>query len=245
MKKILAALLLVAACGPAAAFHPLLTEDLCFLGLDGRQIELGLDHSAEKSGPDRYATAASAELSYGLFERFDVLITVPWQGWSSHGLSESGLGDVLVEGKFPLAQKGGWGFAVKSGFSLPAGDEAASLGAGKGGVWAYGIAGRTDGPRQYYFNAGYQFRNNSLDEEKHILRASAAGALEVLPETLVSAELSLETAADKESLSHPAYSLLGVTWTPYPTLDLSAGLRLGLTRAAADVSFLGGLTLRI
>jgi len=245
MKKILSALFILAACVPAEAFHPLLTEDLCFLGRDGRQIELGLDHSVEKSGPDRYATAASAELSYGLFDRFDVLVTVPWQGWSSHGISESGLGDVLVEAKFPVPGKGAGAFAVKSGFSLPAGDEADSLGAGKGGVWAYAIAGRTDGPRQYYFNAGYMFRNNSLGEQKHILRASAAGALEALPKTIVSAELSLETAAAKDSLSHPAYSLLGLTWTPYPTLDLSAGLRLGLTRAAADVSFLGGLTLRI
>lgn len=245
MRIVLSLFLVFAAAVPAAAFHPLITEDVCFLGSDGRQIELGLDHAVEKSGPDRYATAASAELSYGLFDRFDVLVTVPWQGWSSQGLSKSGLGDVLVEAKFPAVRKAAWDFAVKTGFSLPAGDEADSLGAGKGGVWAYGIAGRTDGPRQYYFNAGYMFRNNSLDEQKHILKASAAGALEVLPKTIVSAELSLETAADNDSLSHPAYSLLGLTWTPYPTLDPSAGLRAGLTRAAADISFLGGLTLKL
>lgn len=247
MKKafILAAALAAAFSGSAAAFHPLVTDDTVMMGLDGRQIRSGILYSVSRQGPDRYSTGAFTELSYGLFSGVDVMITVPWQGWSSHGIAKSGLGDVLVETKFPAGRRSGWNFALKPGFSLPAGNEAQSLGAGKGGVWTYLVGDRKDGPRRYYFNAGYRFNNNSVDMEKHLFKASAAGALELLPKTTLSAELSLETSPVKESVSHPAYSLLGFTWSPYSTLDLDAGARLGLTRAADDFGLLASLTLRL
>ncbi|MCM2267585.1 MAG: transporter [Elusimicrobiales bacterium] len=245
MRILLAALILAVCGGNVSAFHPLIGEDTGFLGKDVRQLEAGLEYSAAKEGPDTYATGAAAELSYGLFEDFDVLITVPWQGWRSHGISESGLGDVLLEVKFPVDRRAGWTFALKPGFSLPAGDEAKSLGAGKGGAWLYGIAGRAAGPWQYYLNAGYMLNRNSFDEEENILKASASAAYEFLPKVLATGELAAETNPDKEAASHPVYSVLGLVWSPYPTLDLDLGVRLGLTRPADDLGLLAGFTLRL
>lgn len=231
--------------GEALALHPLVGEDTGFLGKDGRQIEAALEHSVSRGGADVYSTGASAELSYGLLKELDVLITVPWQGWSSEGISESGLGDVSVEVKFPVAREAGWTLALKPGFSLPAGNEAKSLGAGKGGVWLYGIAGRASGPWQFYLNSGYLLNRNSLDEEKNIFKASAAAAYEVAPKVLAAAELAAETNTDKGALSHPVSSVFGLVWSPYPTLDLDAGVRFGLSRSADDIGLLAGLTLRI
>ena len=228
----------------AFAFRPLTGEDTLFLGKDGRQIEAGLGYSVSKEGQDVYSTGASAKLSYGLFDNLDVLITVPWQGWSSRGISESGLGDVNMEVKFPVAKKADWTLALKPGFSMPAGNEAKSLGAGRGGVWLYGIAGRTYGPWQFYLNAGYLYNRNSLDEEVNIIKGSAAAAYGFLPKFKFTAELAGETNRDRSASSHPVSSALGLIWAPYPSLALDAGVKFGLTRPAADLGLLGGITLR-
>lgn len=245
MRRMIAALLLCVCGGTASAFHPLISEDTAFLGRDVRQIELGLDHSVERHGADTYSTTGSALISYGLFDKVDLMLSAPWQGWNSHGLSESGIGDVSLEVKFGAGRAAGWDLALKPGLSLPAGNERRSLGAGKGGVWLYGVAGRTDGPRQYYLNAGFLLNRNSRREEEHIFKASAAAALEVMPKVMVSAELAAETNTDASSVSHPVSSVFGLIWSPYPTLDLDAGVSLGLTRPATDLGLLLGITLRL
>ncbi len=244
-KTILALLAIAALAGRAAAFHPLISEDTCFLGTDVRQAEIGFEHAEHKSGTDVFSNALSAEFSYGFMESIDLLISAPWQGWSSRGLSESGLGDVSMEVKFEAGRAGDWVIAMKPGMSLPAGDEARSLGAGKGGFWLYTIAGRKAGPWQFYLNGGYMYNRNSLDEEKNIFKGSAAAALEVLPKFMVSADLAAESSTDKASSVHPVSSVLGLIWSPHDYLDLDAGVRLGLNSAADDIGLLAGFTLRI
>ena len=229
----------------ALAFTHLTGEDTIFLGKDGRQMEGWVDYSVSREGPDRYFTSASARLTYGFWDKIDLMVTVPWHGWTSHGISESGLGDALLETKFQTARLSDWTIALKPGFSLPAGNEAKSLGAGKGGVWLYGIAGKARGDWQFYLNAGFILNRNSLDEEPNILKASAAALLKVRPGLLATAELSAATDKDKSSSSIPAASVFGLVWSPYPTLDLDAGLKLGLTRAAENFGLLAGLTLRL
>ena len=108
-------------CARAAAFSPLTGEDASFLGEDGRQMQGWVDYSVSHEGADRYSTGAFGELAYGLFDKLDLKVTVPWHGWTSHGISESGLGDVLLEAKFGCACRRGWDLALKPGFSLPAG----------------------------------------------------------------------------------------------------------------------------
>lgn len=245
MKKSLlftAAMLLAAT---ASAFHPMSTEDTALLGKDVRQIEAGLEHTVERDGADTYSTSASATLSYGLFRNLDVMVTVPWEGWSSHGISESGLGDVSIEGKFGAGKRSGWDLVLKPGFSLPAGNENRSLGAGKGGVWVYGVAGREAGPGEIFLNAGFMLNRNSFDEEENIFKFSAMGVAGVLPNLSAAVEFAAETNSDREASDHPLSTLVGVIWSPYPTLDLDFGARFGLNRAADDLSLLAGLTLRL
>jgi len=231
-------------CGGAQAFHPMSTEDTGFLGRDVIQAEVGFDHTEDTDAADYFSNTLSATFSYGLWDKLDLLLSAPWQGWDSGGLSESGLGDVSMEAKFWVAERRGWDLALKPGFSLPAGDDAKGLGAGEGQVWLYGIAGRTDSPRQYYVNAGYKYNRNSSNEEKNIFSASALGALEILPETLLAAELAVETNADKSAASHPVNSLLGLVWSPNPALDLDAGVRYGLNDSGVQVELIVGSTIR-
>lgn len=246
MRKYLFALLLPALLSArAAAFSPLTGEDAKFLGVDGRQMQGWLDYGVSREGPDRYSTGAFGELAYGLFEKIDLKVTVPWRGWTSRGISESGLGDVMLEGKFGCACRAGWDLALKPGFSLPAGNEAKSLGAGKGGAWLYGVAERSFGAWRLTLNGGYMYNRNSLDERESLLKTSAAAALAVLPKLRASLRLAAATNPDKSAHSHPLSSLLGLTWSPSRSLDVSAGAGLGLNRAAEDMELVAGLALRI
>ncbi|MBI4350314.1 MAG: transporter [Elusimicrobia bacterium] len=230
---------------PALAFTHLAGEDTIFLGKEGKQLEGWLDYSVSKEGADRYSTGASARLSYGFLDGVDLMVTVPWHGWNSRGISESGLGDASIEAKFRTARSAEWTLALRPGFSLPAGDEARSLGAGKGGVWLYGIAGTARGPWEFYLNAGFLLNSNSIDENKNILKASAAAVREIFPELRATAELSAATGTIKDPPSNPVASIFGLVWSPYPALDLDAGLKLGLTRAAENFALAAGVTLRI
>jgi len=244
-KSLLAAALAALLPAAAAAFHPLIGEDTLFLGRDVKQAELGFEHAVTRGGAKLTTNAGTAVLSYGLFDRVDVLMSAVWHGWTSRGISQSGIGDVGLETKFPVGEKAGWEFALKPGFSLPAGNEGQSLGAGKGGVWLYGISGRRSGAWEFWLNAGYLLNRNSLDERENIFKGSAAAVRGIAPKLKASAELAAETNRIKGSSSTPFISALGLIWSPYPTLDLDAGYRLGLTDAAADDTLLLGLTLRI
>lgn len=239
----IAALLLLIA-SRAWAFHPMSTEDTSFVGRDVIQAEVGFDHTEDTDAADYFSNTVSATFTYGLWDKLDILLSAPWQGWDSGGLSGSGLGDVALEAKFWAAERRGWDLVLKPGFSLPAGNDAEGLGAGDGQVWIYGIAGRTDGPRQYHLNAGYRYNKNSVNEEKNIFSASAMGAVELLPKTLLAAELAVETNTDQSAASHPVSILLGGVWTPTPSLDLDAGVRMGLNDAADDLSLILGTTIR-
>lgn len=245
MKAVILALLFLGLSVPAAgSFRHMSTEDTDFLGRDVIQAEIGFDYTEDTDASDYFSNTISATFSYGLWDKLDILISAPWQGWNSGGLSKSGLGDVLLETKFWVAERRGWDLALKPGFSLPAGDEAAGLGAGKGQIWVYGIAGRTEGPLQYYLNAGYKYNKNSVNEETSLFSASAMGAIEVLPKTLLAAELAIKTNTDKSVASHPISALLGGVWSPYPSLDLDAGVRIGLNDAAKELSLMLGMTIR-
>ena len=62
---------------------------------------------------------------------------------------------------------------------------------------------------------------------------------------VATAELAAATCRYKASSSNPVTSVFGLVWSPYPTLDLDAGLKLGLTRAAENFGLVAGITLRI
>jgi len=231
-------------CGNARALHPLISEDTGFLGKGVRQVETGFEYSAASGGADVYSRSLAAEFSYGLNGKADILLSAPWQGWTSAGMSESGPGDLALEAKFQVAEKAGWVLALKPGLSLPVGDEEKGLGSGRSGFWSYAIAGRASGPWQFYLNAGFLLNKNSGGEEEHIVKASAAAALEIAPGTLVSADLTTETSADPASLKHPAAAIFGLIWSPSENLDLDAGAKFGLNDEADDLGLLAGATFR-
>ncbi len=207
-------------------------------------MEAGLEHAVSNEGPDVYSNIAAAEFSYGAAEKMDLLLTVPWQAWSSAGISESGVGDLGLDVKFQLAERAGWIFALKPGLTIASGDEEKGLGSGKSAYGVYLVAGRTAGSWQYYLNAGYLLNKNKGGEKEDILKASAAAAYEVLPRTLLTADLAAETNADASAASHPLSSVFGVVWSPAETLDLDAGVRVGLNDAADDLGLLAGATFR-
>ncbi len=243
-KALIISLAVASIAGHAAAFHPLITEDTGFLGKNNRQIETGFEHSVSNEGNDLFARYLGTELSYGITDKADFLMSIPWSSWTSGGASENGLGDFALESKFAVAEKWGWTLALKPGFSICTGDHKKGLGAGKSGFWTHAVAGAASGPWQYYINAGYLLNKNFADERENILKGSLAAAYEIRPKTLISLDLSAETNPDPADDSPPLTSILGLVWSPYEYLDLDAGVKAGLNAPADDLGFLAGITFR-
>lgn len=180
------------------ALHPLTTENTAFLGKGNRQAETWFEHTIAQDPAEFYGNNFGAVLSYGLTAKCDILFSAPWQGWTSGGTSEGGPGDLALEGKFQVAERGGWAFALKPGFSLPTGDADKGLGSGKSNLSLRAIVGTTAGPWHYYLNAGYAGNRNSGGEREDILSASAAAAaaFAATEKLLLAADLAVETSAE-------------------------------------------------
>lgn len=237
-----AAALITASAGAALAFHPLMTEDTGFLGGGTRQLETGLEYSDPGGGG--YSRSLAGVFSYGVRGGLDIIVGVPWQELSGGGSAAAGPSDLSLEAKLRVTERAGWTFVLKPGFSLATGDEEKGLGAGKSGFWAYGVAGRTAGPWQFYLNAGYFHNGNNGGEKEAILKGSAAAVRELGGGFLLSADLGVETSAEQGSASHPLHTVLGLVWSPSSFLDLDAGVKLGLNGGADRAGFLAGATLR-
>jgi hypothetical protein len=243
-KIVLSAVLCALAAGPALAMHPLMTEDTGVLGKGARQLELPFEHAVAAGSPDSYTNELGPVISYGLNDKTDLLVSLPWGGYNSGGNKESGLGDMAVEAKILLAEKYGWGWMLKPGFSLPTGDEDKGLGAGKSQQWLKGVAGRTFGKLEVYANLGWYNNANDAGEEKSLLSASAAGLYEVLPGLKLALDLATETNADKSADEHPLEGMAAAVWAVNNDLDLSAGYKRGLNDAAEGHALLLGATYR-
>jgi len=245
MKKIfLAVAAILSLQAGAYAMHPLMTEDTGVLGKGVRQAELAFQHSSAHALPDIYGNELAPVLSYGLNDKTDLLLGLPWSGWSQGGNSESGMSDIAFEAKMLLGEKYGWTWLVKPGFSLPTGDEDKGLGAGKSHQWLKGVAGRTFGKLEVYVNLGWYNNANDAGEEKGILSASAAGLYEVRPGLKLALDLATETNADKSADEHPLEGMAAAVWAVNQDLDLSAGVKYGLNDAAEGHALLAGATYR-
>ncbi len=121
---------------PAFATIPLITDDTGTQGRGKFQIELFAEYatSNEESVTNRNS-ALSATLSYGLSDPLDIVLSIPYQAWSKNDSDfetrGSGISDPTIEAKWRFYEKEGLSFALKPGFTIPAGDDKKDLGAGK------------------------------------------------------------------------------------------------------------------
>lgn len=229
--------------------HPLITDDAATQGEGKFQVELNGDYSRDRDGRTKEdSLGIQSILSYGLTERLDLVMAVPFEHLRVRegGVQSThyGLSDLSVELKWRFLEDSGWGIAIKPGLTLPTGDQDESLGAGRASATLFFIMSKELEPMALHLNLGYIRNENSVQERTDLWHASLACELEVLDGLKVVANAGAERSRDSGIGTPPVFFLGGVIYSVLENLDLDLGLKAGLTRSEPDLSILWGMAWR-
>ena len=241
------------------AAHPLITDDAGTQGKGKYLFELNgqtgneTERSAEGSNTDTTAkergTELRAALTYGVIDNLDVILTMPYQ-WKKTEVGDatvsdvSGVADISVEVKWRFFEKDGLSLAVKPGITLPAGDKDKDLGTGRATGTLYFITTKEIDPWAFHLNLGYKRNENTVDEREDIWHASLAGEYKVMKNLKLVANIGAERNTDKSSDTNPAFILGGFIYSMRENMDIDFGVKGGLNKAQADITYLAGIALR-
>jgi Putative MetA-pathway of phenol degradation len=241
------------------AAHPLITDDAGTQGKGKYLFELngqtgyGTEKSAEGIGANVTAkereTELRAALTYGIIDNIDVILTIPYQ-WQKTEVGDatvsdvSGIADISMEVKWRFFEKDGWSLAVKPGITLPAGDKDKDLGTGRATGTLYFINTKEIDPWAFHLNLGYKRNENTVDEREDIWHASLAGEYKVMKNLKLVADIGAERNTDKSSDTNPAFILGGFIYSIRENMDIDFGVKGGLNKAEADITYLAGMALR-
>jgi hypothetical protein len=241
------------------AAHPLITDDTGTQGKGKYLFELNgqtsseTERSGEGTGANMTArereTELRAALTYGIIDNVDVILTMPYQ-WKKTEVSDatvsdvSGIADISMEVKWRFFEKDGLSLAVKPGITLPAGDKDKDLGTGRTTGTLYFITTKEIDAWAFHLNLGYKRNENTVDEREDIWHASLAGEYKVMKNLKLVADIGAERNTDKSSDTNPAFILGGFIYTIRENVDIDFGVKAGLNKAEADITYLAGMALR-
>jgi hypothetical protein len=241
------------------AAHPLITDDTGTQGKGKFLFELNgqTGYEAERSGAEtgnnvtakERETELKSALTYGVIDNVDVILTLPYQ-WKKTEAGNvtasdvSGIADISVEVKWRFFEKDGLSFAVKPGIKLPAGDKDKDLGTGRATGTLYLITTKDIDPWAFHLNLGYKRNENTVDEREDIWHASLASEFKIMKNLKLVANIGAERNTDKASDTNPAFLLGGFIYSIRENMDIDFGVKGGLNKAEADITYLAGMALR-
>lgn len=239
------------------AGHPLASDDSGTQGTGAWQFEASLDQSSTgpRSARER-ETPLEMTLTYGLTEQIDLSFGSSFLSLAAASSptkqSESGLGDSAVGLKWRFADdlSGPAGsklsLALTGELGLPTGESDQGLGAGAPAQTLNAIAQMDWGRTTLLLNSGlaHQSQAAQLGSRRLVWSASAA-VLHALSDRHVALfDLGLSRQTELGSGPNPAFAIVGLIYSPRPTLDLDIGYRVGLNKAQPDHQLGVGLTVR-
>lgn len=239
----------------AFAGHPLTTDDAETQGKGKAQIEIGSQYSIDRQSLSDGGTTKTKSgqiavtMTYGPIDSLDIVLGIPYQ-WSRttlNGLSDSsgdGVGDISLDLKWRFYEKSGWGFALKPGVTFPTGDSETGIGTGRATYHLYGIVTKDMDPWDFHLNLGYIHNGNTVDQATSLWHASLAAELEVVKGLKTVADLIVETNPEKTSHTPVFYALGGLVYNIADAVSIDGGVKFGLSRPAAEITYLLGLTFR-
>ena len=241
------------------AAHPLITDDAGTQGKGKYLFELNgqmgneTERSAAGIGANTTAkereTELRAALTYGVIDNVDVILTMPYQ-WKKTKVNDatvsdvSGVADISMEVKWRFFEKDGLSLAVKPGITLPVGDKDNDLGTGRATGTLYFITTKEIDPWAFHLNLGYKRNENTVDEREDIWHASLSGEYKIMKHLKLVANIGAERNTDKSSDTNPAFILGGFIYSIRENMDIDFGVKGGLNKAEADITYLAGMALR-
>lgn len=237
------------------AGHPLTTDDAGTMGKGKAQVEIGSQYSTDKQTTQEGGTVeprggqVAATLTYGPIDGLDIVLGVPYQ-WTRTKVNEqlasegNGFGDISLDLKWRFYEINGWGFALKPGVTFPSGDSDKGLGTGRATYHLYGIVTKEMEPWAFHLNLGYIRNENKVDQEQNIWHASAAAEVEFVKSLKAVANFIVEGNPVKEANTPVTYATGGMVYAISEKVSIDGGVKFGLTRPSADITYLLGVTFK-
>ena len=254
---VLAILLMGLWAGNASAALPFITDDAGTLGKGTSQVELLYVGSTDKEtdGGSTVKTDRNlpgATIGYGVAESFDLTLGFArsWGTETVDGISSNDSGDAgyLLDAKWRFFEKSGFRFAVKPlvGYSHHVGgtsDDHVSLYAG----WL--IVTKEHEALAVSLNGGYFYNDYGSPMERESSRSciwslSALATYKVLEGMTLGLDVGTSTNPDKASSEMPIYALGGAIYSLNKDVDLSLGLKFGITKPEPDFAGTAGITVK-
>lgn len=241
----------------AFAGLPFITDDAGTLGKGTSQVEWSYERSADKEtvGGSTVKTDGNriaATFGHGIAETVDLTLGFarPWGRSVVDDVSsnEVGTADFTLNAKWRLREYSGLVFALKPeiGYSYLVG------GAGEDHAASYGgwlIAAKEIEALAVILNGGYFHIDFGSAAERDVGRSSvwslsALATYEVIEGVALGLDVGVSTNPDQSSDEMPAYALGGAVYSLNRNVDLSLGLKFGITDPAPDFSGSAGVTIR-
>lgn len=262
MKKQLSALLFVlcvSISSVAQAAHPLVTDDTGTQGAMKFQVETSAEFGWDKESAHGITTLSDYQLlnvavTAGMLEALDLIVSYPytWQKIednAGNNLNNNGLKDLSLSLKWRFLEFGPASVAIKPSITFPTGNRDKGLGAGRAGYGATLISTVEYKPVAVHANLGYtnqKYTDADKDgSRQHLWNLSLAGTVEVLKGLQMVAEVGTTSNPDKGSNTWPTFMGGGVIYSVLESLDLSLGIRGGLTVPQTDMALLAGMTFKL
>lgn len=238
----------------AWAALPLITDDTSTQGAGKFQFEASGEYDRDQESVAGLSVretdyTLTSILTYGITDHADIMIGLPYQ-WVIVKTGDvtttdaSGKSDTVFGTLWRFFEKEGTSVAVKPLVSVPTGNDKKGLGSGKIDYGTFFVASKESDPWAVHLNLGYVRNENDIGERKDIWRASLATVYRVTKKLAVCADTGIETNRDKTSEVEPAYLMGGVIYSVQERLDISFGVKAGLTKPETDWSLRPGVTYR-
>lgn len=236
---------------PAFAAHPLITDDAGTQGKNRVQLELVGEYSrAEDAGVVTRTVVGPTMpvVSVGLLDAVDLVAGVSYQRTTVDAAesreTRAGATDLAVDVKWRFYERDGLSLALKPGLTLPTGDEAKGLGAGRSTQHLLLVAGAAAGPWSFTGNAGWTRNANRAGDREGLWHASAAASRSLGRRWRAAVDAGADTDPDPASRRIPVFALAGLVYAVSDTLDMDAGVKRGFNVLGTAYSVLAGLTVR-
>lgn len=229
------------------AYHPLITDDTGTQGKGRFQYEFQIEYAMDKEEIKRVDLLVNNTLTYGITDSIDLAIGIPYLYWKEENhesIDESGFSDIELGIKYRFYEEDGLKIAIKPSITLPNGDEERGLGAGRTGGRLFLLIDREFKDISLFFNAGYIRNENKVDEREDLWHLSIAGEYRISESLKIVANTGIERNPEVGANKHPIFLIAGGVYSPQESLDLSFGVKAGLTEVETDLSLMAGITVR-
>jgi len=241
---------------PAYAAHPLATDDAVTTGMMKFQLETSAEFGWDKESFNGATIGTDSQvlnvvITAGVAEQLDLILTLPfsWQQVTENGLKindSGGLNDLSLALKWRFLELGPASLAIKPAVTFPSGDYNRGLGVARPAYGATLISTVEFRPVAIHANIGYTHQNytdaDRYANRENLWNLSLASAVEVMKGLLAVAEIGTATNGNKAGTTWPTFLTGGVIYSVIENLDLSLGVKGGLTSPATDIALLTGLT---